>query len=168
MKRRRGKEQKMIEHKPLYQAMLKAISQTLENMAFIEAKEHYNQEYDIPNDDLAWAYLVVLDPLQGEVRLALPKSALRELTGTIFSLEENEITQAHMADILHEILNTIAGLFMTNLLTDSQAFKIGLPESGQGPLPEIDADTISWKMITSDETPLQIYICGASFAALNL
>lgn len=157
----------MIEHKPLYQAMLKAVSQTLENMAFTEAMEHYDQNYQIPADDLVWAYLVVLDPIQGEIRLALPKTALRELTGAVFSLEDAEITQAHMDDILHEVLNTIAGLFMTNLLADNQSFKIGLPEPGEGALPALDADTVCWKMITSDESPLQVYLSGVSFATLN-
>ena len=157
----------MIEHKPLYQAMLNAISQTLENMAFLEAKEHYNQEYNIPTAERIWSYLVISDPLQGEIRLALPKPALQELTGSVFSLEESEITHAHMDDILHEILNTITGLFMTNLLPDTQTFKLGIPETGKGPLPEADANTISWKMVTSDETPLQVYLSGSAFAALK-
>ena len=157
----------MIDHKPLYQAMLNAISQTLENMAFTEANEHYDPNYTIPADDLIWAYLVVLDPLLGEIRLALPKTALKDLTASVFSLEEEEATQVQMDDILHEVLNTIAGLFMTNLLKDNQAFKIGLPESGDGALPADDADTISWIMLTGDETPLQVYLCGRSFVALN-
>jgi CheY-specific phosphatase CheX len=157
----------MIDHKPLYQAMLNAISQTLENMAFTEAKEHYDQSVEIPAHELLWAYLVVLDPLLGEIRLALPKQALKELTGSVFSLDDEEITQEQMDDILHEVLNTIAGLFMTNLLTDNQAFKIGLPEQGEGNLPVVDADTISWKMLTSDESLLQVYLSGAAFVALN-
>lgn len=157
----------MLDHKPLYQAMRNAISQTLENMAFTEANEHYDPNYIIPADDLTWAYLMVLDPLLGEIRLALPKTALKDLTAAVFSLGEEDVTLAHMNDILHEVLNTIAGLFMSNLLTDNQAFKIGLPESGEGELPEVDADTISWKMLTGDDAPLQVYLCGPAFVALN-
>lgn len=157
----------MIEHNPLYQAMLDAISQTLENMAFTEAREHYDQSYEIPAEELAWAYLMILDPVQGEIRLALSRAALIELTTAIFALEEEEISQAQKDDILQEILNTVAGLFMTYLLPDNQAFKIGLPEPGEGPLPEVDADTISWKLMTGEESPLQIQISGNSLVALK-
>jgi len=157
----------MTENKTLAEAMKNAVSQTFENMAFIEVAEHYDQDYEIPANDLVWAYLMILDPLQGELRLALPKSALRELTGAVFSLEDTDISQTQMDDILHEILNTVAGLFMSNLLPDSQQYKIGLPEQGSGELPKNDEDTICWKMITSDENALQIYLCGASFIELN-
>ena len=157
----------MIDHKPLFPAMQDAISQTLENMAFTEAREHYDQGYEIPTEELIWAYLVVRDPVQGEIRLALPTPGLKELASAVFSTPAEEISQAQLDDILHEILNTIAGLFMTNLLKDNQPFKIGLPESGKGALPEVDADTISWKMLTSDETPLQVFLSGISFVELN-
>lgn len=157
----------MIKHKPLYTAMKDAISQTLENMVFMEATEHYDQSYEIPAEDLIWAYLVVQDPVQSEIRLALPKSLLKNLTSSVFSLEDDEVTQAQMDDILHELLNTIVGLFMTNLLEDNQTYKMGLPEPGEGRLPEVDADTLVWKMMTSDEDALQIQVMGATLAALN-
>jgi len=157
----------MIEHNPLYQAMKDAVSQTFENMAFTEVIEHIDQTLIIPEEDLAWCSLVIKDPVQGEIRVATSKSGLRDLTGAIFSLAENEITQSQMDDILHELLNTIAGLFMTKLLAENQQFEIGLPESGEGSLPNIDADTLIWKLMTGDETPLQIFITGASLVALN-
>lgn len=157
----------MIEHKPFYQAMKDAISQTLENMVFMEATEHYDQNYEIPAAELTWACLLVQDPVQGEIRLVLPKALLRNLTAAVFSLDDAEITQAHMDDILHELLNTIVGLFMSKLLADNQPFKIGLPEQGTGDLPQPDADTVVWKLMTSDEDPLQVHATGASLVALN-
>lgn len=157
----------MIEHNPLYQAMKEAISQTLENMVFMEAIEHYDQNYEIPPEEQAWAYLVVQDPVQGEIRLVLPKKLLEKLTSSVFSLEEEEVTQAQMDDILHELLNTIVGLFMTKLLADNQTYKIGLPENGEGELPPVDADTLVWKLMTSDEDPLQVYATGTSLITLN-
>lgn len=156
----------MIEHKPLYQAMKDAVSQTLENMAFMEVIEHYDQDFEIPENDLAWASLLIKDPVQGEVRLALTESSLKELTGAIFSLEEDAISREKMDDILHELLNTIVGLFMSKLLTDNQHFNIGLPEAGHGNLPELE-DGIVWKLMTSDENPLQIFLTGASVIALR-
>ena len=157
----------MIEYKSLDQAMRMATSQTLENMAFTEAKDHYDQNYEIPADELVWSYLMINDPLQGEIRLALSKTTLMELTTAIFGLDESEVTPAQEQDILNEILNTIAGLFMTNLLPANQQFKIGLPERGEEPLPEVDPDTIAWRMMTGEENPFQIYVAGSTFATLE-
>lgn len=157
----------MIEHNPLKQAMKNAVSQTFENMAFMEVIEHYDQEFTLPQDDLAWASLVIKDPVQGEIRMALPASALAQLTATIFALEPSEVDENKSRDILHELLNTIAGLFMTKLLPENQTFDIGLPESGQGELPQADQDTLTWRLLTGDEMPLQIFLTGAPLVALN-
>lgn len=157
----------MIEHNPLNQAMKNAVSQTFENMAFMEVIEHYDQEFKLQLDDLAWASLVIKDPVPGEIRLAMPVSSLTQLTATIFALDPSEVDESRSKDILHELLNTIAGLFMTKLLPENQAFEIGLPESGQGDLPAVDQDTLVWRLLTGDEMPLQIFLSGAPLVALN-
>lgn len=157
----------MIEHNPLKQAMKNAVSQTFENMAFLEVIDHYDQEFTLSPEDLAWASLVIKDPVQGEIRLALPASALTQLTATIFALDPSEVDESKKKDILHELLNTVAGLFMTKLLPEHQTFDIGLPESGQDDLPPIDQDTLIWRLQTGDETPLQIFLTGAPLVALN-
>jgi CheY-specific phosphatase CheX len=157
----------MLEHKPLYQAMKKAVSTTLENMVFLEALEHYDQEYEIPVEDLAWSTLLIQDPVQGEIRLAMTKDFLKRLTASVFALDEDEITQAQMDDALHELVNTIAGLFMTNLMADSQTFQLGLPEHGEGELPELEPGSVVWRLMTVDEDPLQVFATGVSLLALN-
>jgi hypothetical protein len=157
----------MLKHKPLYQAMQKAASQTLENMAFMEVLEHYDPNYEIPAAELAWASLLISDPVQGEIRLAMTKTFQKKLTMAFFCLDPEEITQAQMDDILHELLNTIAGLFMTNLLADDQTYALGLPEAGEGALPELEEDAIIWKLMTDDEDPLQLFALGTSLVALN-
>lgn len=157
----------MIEHNPLYQAMQQAVCKTLENMAFMEVMEHHNPSYEIPADQLAWSSLLISDPVQGEVRLAMTKTLLEKLTAAIFALEPEEISQAQMDDILHELLNTIAGLFMTNLLTDNQTFQLGLPEAGEGELPELEENGVVWKLMTADEDPLQLFAVGVPLVALN-
>ncbi len=157
----------MIEHKPLYQAMISAASKTMEDMLFIALMEHLDRSYEIPVEELVWTSLLINDPVQGEIRLAMPKTLLTKFTCNIFAQDEDEITQLQQNDILNELLNTIAGLFMTNLLEDNQEYKIGLPELGTDELPEVDADTIVWKLMTDDEEPLQIFVSGASLVALN-
>lgn len=157
----------MVEHHSIYQAMINAAGQTLENMAFTEVMEHFDLTYEIPTNDLAWTSILIHDPVQAEIRLAMPRSLMKNLTSNIFSIPGEEVTEVQMQDILHELLNTIAGLFMTNLLDDNQVYKLGLPEAGEGELPAVDADTLIWKLMTGDEAPLQIYAVGASLLALS-
>lgn len=157
----------MNENKPLYQAMLQAVGQTLENMAFTEALEHYDPNLQIPPEELTWTSILIHDPVQGEVRLAMGKTLLLNLTAGIFALDEDKVSQSQQDDILHELLNTIAGLFMTNLLADDQTFQLGLPEYGEGPLPELEPNAVVWKLMTPDEAPIQLYAVGASLVALN-
>ncbi len=157
----------MIEHNPLYQSMINAVSQTLENMAFMEVLEHFDSSYEIPVEELVWNSLLINDPVQGEVRLAMSTTLLKTLTGNIFGIDDEEITQQQMDDILNELLNTIVGLFLTNLVADDQEYKMGLPERGEGELPEIDANTIVWKLMTSEEDVLQIFATGASLVTLK-
>lgn len=157
----------MIEHKPFYQAMINAASQTFENMAFMEVMEHFDSSYEIPADELAWNSLLINDPVQGEIRLAMSKAALKSLTGNIFGIGADEITPAQMDDILNELLNTIVGLFLTNLCADDQEYHMGLPELGETEMPEVDNNTVVWKLMTNEEDALQIFATGASLIALN-
>lgn len=157
----------MIVHKPLYQSMINAVSQTLENMAFMEVMEHVDRTYEIPAEELVWNSLLINDPVQGEIRLAMSKDLLGKLAGNIFAIADDEITQSQMDDILNELLNTIVGLFLTNLLSDDQEYKMGLPELGEEGLPEVDANTITWKLMTDEEDALQIFAIGTSLIALN-
>lgn len=157
----------MVEQKAVYQAMINAASRTLENMAFMEVMEHFDPDYQIPAEDLSWTSILILDPVQAELRLAMPTSLLRQLTGSVFAMDEADVDDGQVNDILNELLNTIAGLFMTNLLNDDQEYQLGLPERGTGALPETDADTMVWKLMTSDEVPMQIFADGASLAILK-
>jgi len=157
----------MLKHKPLYQAMQQAVSQTLENMAFTEVLEHFDPDYEIPATELVWTSLLISDPVQGEIRLAMSKTLLENLTATIFALELEEISPAQSKDIINELLNTIAGLFMTKLLEDDQSYAIGLPHTGEGALPKLEETSIAWKLMTADEEPLQLFAVGTSLVALN-
>lgn len=150
-----------------YQAMIHAVSLTLENMIFLEAMEHCDRSYEIPAEDAVWTSLLISDPVQGEIRLVMASDTLQKFTDNVFGFEVDEITDAQRNDILNELLNTIAGLFMTNLLEADKKYQLGLPELGVGELPEPEADTVVWKLMSSEEDAIFIYASGASLVALN-
>jgi CheY-specific phosphatase CheX len=157
----------MSEKQPLYQAMIAATCQTLENMLFTEAMEHYDQEVKPDAAETVWTSLLINNPVQGEIRLAMPLTLLKKFSGDSFGIDEAELSEAQMNDILNEMVNTIAGLFMTKLLPDDQQYQLGLPELGNGELPEEEPGSIVWKLMTADEDPLFIFASGAALVALN-
>ena len=145
---------------PLYQAMFSAVSQTLENMAFVEVTA---QPEDTPKNlgaTVNWVSMLIHDPFQGEIRLAMSASLLRELTANMFGLETDEVSQSQQQDIIAEILNTLTGLFMTALLPDDQTYQLGLPEHGAGEFPPVDEDSIAWNLEIEGQ-PLVIIGSGA-------
>ncbi len=150
-----------------YQAMINAVSKTLENMIFLEAMEHFDRSYEIPKDEAVWTSLLITDPVQGELRLVMSKDTLQKFTDNVFGFEVDEITDKQRDDILNELLNTIAGLFMTNLMTADEKYQLGLPELGEGPVSPPDADTIVWKLMSSEEDAIFIYANGVPLVALN-
>jgi CheY-specific phosphatase CheX len=156
----------MIEHKPFHSAMIAAVQQTLENMVFMEIIEERGTPREIPARDLVWSSLLVNDPIQGEIRLAVPAELLKKITSNVFGIDEEEVTTSQAYDILNELLNTIAGLFMTNLLPENQQYSIGLPSLEAGNLPDVDEHTLVWHLINGDNEPLKIHAAGDSLVAL--
>jgi CheY-specific phosphatase CheX len=150
----------------LYQAMFNAVSQTFENMAFVEVIEQPENNRKKINGPVPWVSMLIHDPFQGEIRLAITTSLLRELTANMFGLEADEITQSQQEDIIAEILNTLTGLFMTALLPDDQTYQLGLPEHGTGDFPPVDEDSIAWNL-EIDGQPLVIIGSGAGLLKAN-
>lgn len=145
----------------LYKAMLDAISTTLENMAFVEVTEQPEELELLVPAQAAWVSILIHDPVQGEVRLAMPQPLLSEITANMFGIEADEIEENQKKDIIAEILNTLAGLFMTNLLPDDQTYQLGLPEHGEGDLPETEEGSVVWNLQV-EEQPLLLTATGVS------
>ena len=76
-----------------YQAMIHAVSKTLENMIFLEAMEHFDRSYEIPAEQAVWTSLLISDPVQGELRLVMTAETLQKFTDNIFGFEFDEITE---------------------------------------------------------------------------
>jgi CheY-specific phosphatase CheX len=142
-----------------YQAMLDAVRMTFENMAFLEVTEQSPEVLlEMPLESV-WVSILIHDPIQLELRLVLAQSLLSEMTADMFSIELEEIAETQRLDIVAELLNTLAGLFMTNLLPDDQTYQLGLPEHGEGPVPGIEEGSLVWRL-QIEGTPLLVVASG--------
>ena len=106
--------------------MFTAVSTTMENMAFAEA---VMSETDfIPSEGSPCVTLAIAEPFTGSLTMPVSKEFLVHIAEALFSVPVEEIDDAKMKDLLSELLNTIAGSFMTQTLPEDTSFKLGIPE----------------------------------------
>jgi CheY-specific phosphatase CheX len=108
-------------------AMHHAVVDTLENMVFMEVAQSTASPAATEPKGMTVS-LLIHDPLQGELRLRMPKELVALITASVYSLEVHELTDQMLSDNLAELINIIAGRFMGELLTDGRPFRLGLPE----------------------------------------
>ncbi len=141
--------------------MQAAVAGCLENMAFMEV---FPAEPDAAEPaDPVWDSLLVLEPTQGEFRLAMSRPLLDAIAANVYGFD-TEITERQTADLLAELLNTIVGRFMAGILP-MEPFKLGIPERGTSGWPPVEAGAIHWHF-TVEEHTLSIFASGAPMLKL--
>ena len=127
-----------------------AVSDTMENMAFIEAFPSSTEPQAENEQDLLWATLLVLKPIHHEFRLEMPKKLLSKIAATVYETDSDHPPSAqHIHDLLAELLNTIAGHFLRNTMPET-SFKISTPQLGVGSPPELTNNAQQWNFISDD------------------
>lgn len=112
-------------------SMIKATTETLEYMAFLEVLPASGNVCLPPEEEALSSALLIHDPIQGELRLLMPKTLLGEICETVYAMPQEELADSVPADLLAEILNTIAGRLLDELIPD-ETFRLGLPEVKEG------------------------------------
>jgi CheY-specific phosphatase CheX len=125
-------------------ALFQAVSSTLENMAFEQADRPQadSPPYKSENDNI-WARLPILKPTTGEISLQISLEYAQKLAQSLFEGSDNITNDELVKDTLAEVLNTIAGRFMTQLIPAKDEFELGLPRVGISKLFIEDKDFIS-------------------------
>lgn len=119
--------------KSLQSALTHAIACTMEKMTFEEI-----EVVDFPINpetmrDGVWAVLEIHQPLAGEVVLELSKEYGAQLAREVCATAEDaEIKDEIVHDVVAEILNTLAGRFVDDLVSAQLKFELGLPITGNG------------------------------------
>ncbi len=138
------------------QAMTAAVTETLENMAFMEIQGDTGEL--TPIDDPVWVTLLVHEPAPGEFRLVLPKALLAAMAGNVYG-PTAQLGEQQLRDLLAELLNTMAGRFLGRILP-GEAFRLGIPQAGKGAPPPADPHACHWRFL-AEELPLSLTASGA-------
>jgi len=107
-----------------------AVSETLENMAFMIVESAPEQAAAAEAEEPIRAALLICAPQPGEMRLLMPRKTAAALAQALYNVAEAEITDAMLNDVTGELLNTIGGSIMQKLLPGECPFELGLPEIG--------------------------------------
>ncbi|OEU61043.1 MAG: hypothetical protein BA870_00205 [Desulfuromonadales bacterium C00003094] len=112
----------------LEQDMYRAIATTLENMAFLQVCQEVEEARRYPSEEMAVSRLLIHDPIQGELFLLMPKPLLSKIVSSVYIMPEEELSEQMLLDMLCELINTVAGLFLNAHLPEDQTYSLGLPE----------------------------------------
>jgi CheY-specific phosphatase CheX len=117
----------------LQSSLAHAIARTMENMSFEEIEVVDVSVNPEVGRDAMWASLPILQPMAGEVVIELSRHYGIMLAKEVFGLEpDSEISDESVNDVIAEILNTMAGRFVDDLLASQFKFELGLPSTGRG------------------------------------
>lgn len=112
----------------LEQDISSALATTLENMAFMEVSKEVEEAVSYPAEEMLVSRLLIHDPIQGELYLRMPKPLLRKIASSVYIMSAEEISDQMQLDMLCELINTVAGLFLNAYLPEDQTYSLGLPE----------------------------------------
>lgn len=110
----------------LQKALVAAVLETFENLAFMEPKFTPGQEFAA--GETFCCSLAILAPVKNTMQIAMDEDLGKLITATIWSRQKETVDEQMCRDALAELLNTIAGRFMKAVLPEDQTFQLGLPE----------------------------------------
>jgi hypothetical protein len=115
-------------------AIKAAVTESIENMVFMAIDTDLDGASEDLGSDAVVASLQVLEPRPGLLRLVMPRSTAVEISKNLYSVADNELSDATIHDVTCELLNTISGRVMKRILPAECAFHLGLPEMIDKPL----------------------------------
>ena len=151
-----------INQKELKSILTQAVSETIENMAFMMVTNEAENPETIKSDECLKTSLLILEPYPGELGLVMSKKLLSKIAVSVYSLGEEEITENILIDVISELLNTITGSLMRRILPDNSEYKLGLPESGDQILLETSSEQEQFTFFIEDQ-PFSIAACLEAF-----
>ncbi len=145
----------------LSEAVERSVGTTMETMAFEQA---------IPTDtefaceeEANWAELSILAPYYGMMTLQTCSAGASLLMELVHGPQEDEeLPPEILFDTFAELINTLGGRFMSELVADDVSFKLGLPQTGRGKMRQRN-DVVYSQVFQIDEILIHIMVSGAAF-----
>jgi hypothetical protein len=151
-----------INQQELKDILAQAVSETIENMAFMMVSTETENPETMQSDECLKTSLLILEPYPGELGLIMSKKLLSKIAVSVYSLGEEEITENILIDVISELLNTITGSLIRRILPDNSEYKLGLPESGDQILLETSSELEQFTFFIDDQ-PFTIATCLEAF-----
>jgi CheY-specific phosphatase CheX len=148
-------------------ALLAAVTDTLEGMAFIQADLMQESEASFPGlENLQWVALPIFKPYQGDIVIEFPIELGKQIAEALYGPEDSCAEETVVSDTLAELLNTLAGRFMKELLEPDRDFELGFPTVGKGKAPG-GADQATSLVFDIAGLLFRASVAGEDFKALN-
>ncbi len=128
----------------LDQIVTTAIVETLENMAFMEVLAAPAESLQPVAEQTISVKQQLLEPVQGEFYLRMPRSLVGMIAEIIFTMAMEEMSEHQLDDVATELLNTIAGRFLNDYLPADETYKLGLPVIETSGTAEQDQQVETW------------------------
>lgn len=136
----------IIDKVNLFNAIDASIEQAMEDLVFMEVEHCRSDEGLDVNVPGMWSKVRMQEPIQGQVTLWMPMTLISEIMNSIFDIPSEISYDPELAgtnnvegrgnfaleDAINEVVNTLGGLLMNQLVSSDQQYLIGLPEAQSG------------------------------------
>lgn len=118
-------------------------------------------------NEMLWTTIPIMKPYRGELVLIFNSGYAHALTEAIYGdLDDPDFSSPTVFDAVGEIINTIAGRFLGNLIPADEEFELGLPNTGEGDPPKSEKEVVTLKFNLGGDI-LTAVICGEEFESLK-
>ncbi len=117
----------MLSTEDVTRAALTAAVKTFESMAFIDVSQ--TAAVDISScGQVFYIAIAIKAPWRGHLVLYLPEGGKKKILENIYGRDFEDLSETEINDCLLEILNVLAGNFMSLLYGESADFQLGFPK----------------------------------------
>lgn len=110
--------------RPQEEALAKVVSSTFEKMGFMEARLTDEEPAEAGNTVIA--VIDILTPIQATIFFSAPRNLGWAIAENLYGLEDMSLEV--VADMMSELLNTISGSLLSELMPEEQ-FNLSIPTS---------------------------------------
>jgi len=141
-----------------------SVAKTVENMAFTEVLP---TDFEMVETGNEYAVTIsVLEPCKGYFTMRISRELLIFISESMLAKPGEEIKEENLFDFLSELLNTIAGSFLSAALPDDTKFSLGLPEIIGADKASATVQAMRWNFI-AEEAIFSISASGELIEYLN-